>query len=200
MVLQNGRPEKWGVEVICMVLSGWWHQLFKGELRALWVGVLVAVPSGAGVALSVLGGNAGSLVNILPLALQSSSIFHLARWGWQFLHPSSLRPWMPASFGRSPSLLLQPGGPLACTDQRSFFIRTQPPVMSVKTGGHSFSLSPILFVNFMMKYDHQEGTPKKRTNKERFFGKTSQVLDPHLWEPLPSDSWGPEWQSLWPDN
>ena len=37
----------------------------KGELRALWVGVLVAVPSGAGVALSVLGGNAGSLVNIL---------------------------------------------------------------------------------------------------------------------------------------
>ena len=36
----------------------------KGELRALWVGVLVAVPSGAGVALSVLGGNAGSLVDI----------------------------------------------------------------------------------------------------------------------------------------
>ena len=31
----------------------------RGELRSLWVGVLVAVPSGAGVALSVLGGNAG---------------------------------------------------------------------------------------------------------------------------------------------
>ena len=36
----------------------------RGELRALWVGVLVAVPSGAGVALSVLGGNAGSLVGV----------------------------------------------------------------------------------------------------------------------------------------
>ena len=46
-------------------LTGWLsQQLFKGELRALWVGVLVAVPSGAGVALSVLGGNAGSLVDI----------------------------------------------------------------------------------------------------------------------------------------
>jgi len=44
---------------------GWLsQQLFKGELRALWVGVLVAVPSGAGVALSVLGGNAGSLVGV----------------------------------------------------------------------------------------------------------------------------------------
>ena len=31
----------------------------RGELRALWVGVFIAVPSGAGVALSVLGGNAG---------------------------------------------------------------------------------------------------------------------------------------------
>ena len=28
----------------------------RGELRSLWVGVLIAVPSGAGVALSVLGG------------------------------------------------------------------------------------------------------------------------------------------------
>ena len=36
----------------------------RGELRSLWVGVLVAVPSGAGVALSVLGGNAGSLVGV----------------------------------------------------------------------------------------------------------------------------------------
>ena len=44
--------------------------IVEGELRALWVGVLVAVPSGAGVALSVLGGNAGSLVNIT-----STSIF-----------------------------------------------------------------------------------------------------------------------------
>ena len=46
-------------------LKYWCHAALKGELRALWVGVLVAVPSGAGVALSVLGGNAGSLVDIL---------------------------------------------------------------------------------------------------------------------------------------
>ena len=51
---------------VCMVVSVLWccikMTICKGELRALWVGVLVAVPSGAGVALSVLGGNAGSLV------------------------------------------------------------------------------------------------------------------------------------------
>jgi hypothetical protein len=38
--------------------------LGRGEWRSLWVGVLIAVPSGAGVALSVLGGNAGSLVGV----------------------------------------------------------------------------------------------------------------------------------------
>ena len=32
------------------------EMLARGELRSLWVGVLIAVPSGAGVALSVLGG------------------------------------------------------------------------------------------------------------------------------------------------
>lgn len=37
---------------------------FRGQERSLWVGVLVALPSGAGVALSVLGGNAGSLVGV----------------------------------------------------------------------------------------------------------------------------------------
>lgn len=37
---------------------------FRGMLRSLWVGVLIAIPSGAGVALSVLGGNAGSLVGV----------------------------------------------------------------------------------------------------------------------------------------
>ncbi|KAK3090776.1 hypothetical protein FSP39_014526 [Pinctada imbricata] len=36
----------------------------RGMLRGLWVGVLIALPSGAGVALSVLGGNAGSLVGV----------------------------------------------------------------------------------------------------------------------------------------
>ena len=31
----------------------------RGDLKRLWVGVLIALPSGAGVALSVLGGNTG---------------------------------------------------------------------------------------------------------------------------------------------
>ena len=41
------------------------EMLSRGEARALWVGILIAVPSGAGVALSVLGGNAGSLGRII---------------------------------------------------------------------------------------------------------------------------------------
>ncbi|UYV60446.1 hypothetical protein LAZ67_1001173 [Cordylochernes scorpioides] len=36
----------------------------RGLLRSLWVGALIALPSGAGVALSILGGNAGSLVGV----------------------------------------------------------------------------------------------------------------------------------------
>ncbi len=36
----------------------------RGLVRSLYVGVLIAVPSGAGVALSVLGGNSGSLVGV----------------------------------------------------------------------------------------------------------------------------------------
>ena len=36
----------------------------RGMLRSLWVGVLIALPSGAGVALAILGGNTGSLVGV----------------------------------------------------------------------------------------------------------------------------------------
>ncbi len=36
----------------------------RGDVKRLWVGVLIALPSGAGVALSVLGGNTGSLVGV----------------------------------------------------------------------------------------------------------------------------------------
>ena len=32
----------------------------RGDIKRLWVGVLIALPSGAGVALSVLGGNTGT--------------------------------------------------------------------------------------------------------------------------------------------
>ena len=38
--------------------------LSRGHHRSLLDGVLIAVPSGAGVALSVLGGNAASLVGV----------------------------------------------------------------------------------------------------------------------------------------
>jgi hypothetical protein len=40
------------------------EMLSRGQYRSLYVGVLIAIPSGAGVALSVLGGNAGSLVGV----------------------------------------------------------------------------------------------------------------------------------------
>jgi len=33
----------------------------RGDIKRLWVGVLIALPSGAGVALSVLGGNTGEI-------------------------------------------------------------------------------------------------------------------------------------------
>lgn len=47
--------------------DGFWlkdEMVARGQLRSLWVGVLIALPSGAGVALSVLGGNVGSLVGV----------------------------------------------------------------------------------------------------------------------------------------
>lgn len=49
-----------------MALPQWptLEMLSRGAPRSLFVGVLVAIPSGAGVALSVLGGNAGSLVGV----------------------------------------------------------------------------------------------------------------------------------------
>ena len=34
----------------------------RGDAKRLWVGVLIALPSGAGVALSVLGGNTGKII------------------------------------------------------------------------------------------------------------------------------------------
>ncbi|GAB6028925.1 hypothetical protein CHUAL_004721 [Chamberlinius hualienensis] len=36
----------------------------RGQIRSLWVGMLVALPSGAGVALSILGGNISALVGV----------------------------------------------------------------------------------------------------------------------------------------
>jgi len=56
----------------------------SGLGRSLWVGVLIALPSGAGVALSILGGNTGSLVGVaisaslLPPAVNAVSIQRLS--------------------------------------------------------------------------------------------------------------------------
>ena len=53
----------------------------RGLLRGLGVGVAIALPSGAGVALSILGGNTGSLVGVaisaslLPPAVNAVCIF-----------------------------------------------------------------------------------------------------------------------------
>ena len=40
------------------------EMISRGNPRSLYVGLLIAIPSGAGVALSVLGGNAGSMVGV----------------------------------------------------------------------------------------------------------------------------------------
>ncbi|UJR25144.1 hypothetical protein I4U23_006503 [Adineta vaga] len=53
----------------------------RGDGKRLWVGILIALPSGAGVALSVLGGNTGSLVGVaisaslLPPAVNCGLLF-----------------------------------------------------------------------------------------------------------------------------
>ncbi|CAF0763726.1 unnamed protein product [Rotaria sordida] len=73
----------------------------RGDIKRLWVGVLIALPSGAGVALSVLGGNTGSLVGVaisaslLPPAVNCGLLFAYALLGISFsniaaAHSSSL--------------------------------------------------------------------------------------------------------------
>ncbi|CAF3710169.1 unnamed protein product [Adineta steineri] len=62
----------------------------RGDIKRLWVGVLIALPSGAGVALSVLGGNTGSLVGVaisaslLPPAVNCGLLFAYALLGTLF--------------------------------------------------------------------------------------------------------------------
>ena len=36
----------------------------RGELKSLWIGILIALPSGAAVAVSILSGNQASLVGV----------------------------------------------------------------------------------------------------------------------------------------
>lgn len=63
----------------------------RGMLRSLWVGVLIALPSGAGVAISVLGGNAGSLVGV---AISASLLPPACNAGmlWAYAIVSSISP------------------------------------------------------------------------------------------------------------
>ena len=56
----------------------------RGNGRSLFIGILVAIPSGMGVALSVLGGNVGSLVGVaisaslLPPAINAGFYWSIA--------------------------------------------------------------------------------------------------------------------------
>lgn len=54
--------------------------IFRGSYRSLWIGILWAIPSGAGVALALLQGSAGPLIgvaisaSILPPAVNCVSL------------------------------------------------------------------------------------------------------------------------------
>jgi len=53
-----------GISLLWSYATVWLFACGRGLRRSLWVGVLIALPSGAGVALSILGGNTGSLVGV----------------------------------------------------------------------------------------------------------------------------------------
>ncbi|XP_067124246.1 uncharacterized protein [Centruroides vittatus] len=58
----------------------------RGMTRSLWIGVLVALPSGAGVALSVLGGNSSSLVGVaISASLLPPTVNCGLLWGLSFI-------------------------------------------------------------------------------------------------------------------
>lgn len=49
--------------------------MFRGEIRSLWVGALVALPSGAAVAIAVLGDNTESLIGVaISLSLMPPAV------------------------------------------------------------------------------------------------------------------------------
>ena len=59
--------------------------LSRGMTRGLWVGALISLPSGAGVALSVLGGNVGSLVGVAISASLLSPAVNSVSWSSLFV-------------------------------------------------------------------------------------------------------------------
>ncbi|KAK6620158.1 hypothetical protein RUM44_006559 [Polyplax serrata] len=60
------------------------EMMSRGLLRSLWVGILIALPSGAGIALGLLGDNSGSLIGVaisaslLPPAVNAGLLWALA--------------------------------------------------------------------------------------------------------------------------
>ena len=65
------------------------EMLQRGQLRALGVGALIAIPSGAGVALSVLGGNAGSMVGVaISASLLPPAVNAGLFWALAAVHPT----------------------------------------------------------------------------------------------------------------
>ncbi|XP_049513794.1 uncharacterized protein LOC119466483 isoform X2 [Dermacentor silvarum] len=60
------------------------EQTARGQWRSLWVGALVALPSGAGVAMAILGGNSACLVGVaisaslLPPSINCGSLWALS--------------------------------------------------------------------------------------------------------------------------
>ena len=60
------------------------EMMSRGDARSLVTGIAIAIPSGAGVALSVLGGNVGSLVGVaisaslLPPAVNAGLFWSIA--------------------------------------------------------------------------------------------------------------------------
>ena len=60
----------------------------RGQVRALWVGALIAIPSGAGVALSVLSNNAGSMVGVaISASLLPPAVNAGLFWAMAIAHP-----------------------------------------------------------------------------------------------------------------
>jgi uncharacterized membrane protein len=61
---------------------------YRGKLQSLWVGLLVAVPSGAAVAIGILNGNISSLVgaaisaSLLPPAVNAVSFNHKGKYSY----------------------------------------------------------------------------------------------------------------------
>ncbi|XP_014773846.1 uncharacterized protein LOC106871741 [Octopus bimaculoides] len=84
----------------------------RGMSRSLWIGILIALPSGAGVSLSVLGGNSGPLVGVaisaslLPPAVNAGML-------WSFALLSVISPPKTTPHGNTTAISIN-DNPLGC--------------------------------------------------------------------------------------